>query len=97
MTRALGLLPVALAAALLAGCFGEAEKSSKASPAFVVETLFTHDDCTVYRFYDSGMRYFTNCAGTTTWREGCGKNCQRDASVIGWMRGETKHPANTKE
>lgn len=46
----------------------------------------TVDGCTVYRFYDSGYkRYFTNCKGSTEWRENCGKNCSRNVSVDGGM------------
>lgn len=44
---------------------------------FEVVKLFTHDGCTVYRFYDSRYRYFTNCSGKTMteYTETCGKNC----------------------
>lgn len=51
---------------LLAGCAREAERSAPAGREFTVDTLFTKDGCTVYRFYDAGYhRYFTNCSGST--------------------------------
>lgn len=54
------------ALALLAGCAREAERSEPAGRQFTVDTLFTKDGCTVYRFYDAGNhRYFTNCSGST--------------------------------
>lgn len=51
----------------LAGC----ERARHESTATVgngaeVSRLFTHDGCTVYRFFDRGQyRYFTNCSGST--------------------------------
>lgn len=49
------------------GCYGKPEESTTLSEDFTVERLFTHDGCTVYRFRDSGTRYFTNCQGNTSW------------------------------
>lgn len=73
---------IILAVALLTGCFKPAETSTSAGREFVVDKLFTHEGCTVYRFYDGGnSRYYTNCQGSTTWREGCGKNCTRDMDI----------------
>jgi hypothetical protein len=66
----------------LAGCGKPAETSTSVGREFVVDTLFTHEGCTVYRFVDHGnARYFTNCSGSTTWRENCGKNCNRDINI----------------
>ena len=66
----------------LTGCERLAESSTPAGKGFVVEKLFTHEGCTVYRFADSGRsRYFTNCNGTTSWVESCGKGCVRDAGI----------------
>ncbi len=68
--------------AVLAGCAKQAETSSNVGTEFVVDKLFTHEGCTVYRFTDYGNpRYFTNCAGTTAWQENCGKSCTRQMSV----------------
>lgn len=56
------------------------------NPNYVVETLFTHDGCTVYRFRDSGNRYFAKCGqvvADTNWTESCGKGCSRNVGVIG--------------
>lgn len=66
----------------LAGCSKPAETSTSVGSEFVVDTLFTHEGCTVYRFNDGGNnRYFTNCSGSTTWRENCGKNCTRNMNI----------------
>ena len=66
----------------LSGCGKPAETSTSVGREFVVDKLFTHEGCTVYRFTDHGNpRYFTNCSGSTTWREGCGKNCTRDINI----------------
>lgn len=61
--------------ALLAGCSKQAETSTAVGAEFVVDKLFTHEGCTVYRFYDGGnARYYTNC-GSTAWTRQCGKGC----------------------
>jgi hypothetical protein len=74
------LIPLLILA--LVGCTKQAETSSAAGREFVVDKLFTHEGCTVYRFDDGGRsRYFTNCSGSTTWAENCGKNCTRDVNV----------------
>lgn len=58
------------AVALIAGCSGEAEESRQVTRDFVVERLFTHEGCTVYRFKDVERRYFTNCTGSVEWSTG---------------------------
>ena len=71
-----------LVAFTLAGCEKTPETSSHAGVDFVVEKLFTHEGCTVYRFRDSGnKRYFTNCSGSTNWTESCGENCTRPIGI----------------
>lgn len=46
-----------------------------------LDTLFTRDGCTVYRFSDAGnLHYFARCEAASaevigTRRESCGKNC----------------------
>ena len=71
-----------LALVALAGCSKPAETSTAVGVEFVVDKLFTHEGCTVYRFSDGGnKRYFTNCNGSTNWRESCGKNCNRPVDV----------------
>lgn len=69
----------------LTGCHKPAESSSSAGIEFRVDKLFTHDGCTVYRFNDSGYRYFAKCEGAATsrmeWSESCGKNCTRPVDV----------------
>lgn len=67
----------AMAAALLvlSGCYKSPESSSSAGAGggITVAKLLTVDGCTVYRFYDGGFRYFTNCSGSTEWTERHGK------------------------
>ena len=73
---------IILAVALLAGCSKPAETSTAVGTEFVVDKLFTHEGCTVYRFYDGGgTRYYTNCQGSTSWIEQCGKNCTRQVGI----------------
>jgi hypothetical protein len=75
---------ILILAVLLAGCYKHPESIQQVNAEFNVETLFTKDGCTVYRFADGGtQRYFTNCRGTVAWHEGCGKNCTRDVAVSG--------------
>jgi hypothetical protein len=49
---------------------------------FTIDKLFTHDNCTIYRFSDGGNYiYYADCSGnqssSTLWNitESCGKNC----------------------
>lgn len=77
MTKAL----IILAMALLAGCGKPAETSTAVGAEFVVDKLFTHEGCTVYRFSDGGnARYYTNC-GSTAWTRQCGKGCVRQEGI----------------
>lgn len=67
---------------ILTGCSKPAETSTAVGREFVVDKLFTHEGCTVYRFEDSGYkRYFTNCNGSVNWQESCGKHCTRPVGV----------------
>ena len=70
-----------LALTVLAGCSKPAETSTAVGVEFTVDKLFTHEGCTVYRFYDGGTRYFTNCQGSTSWTEQCGKGCTRQVGI----------------
>lgn len=71
-----------LALTVLAGCSKPAETSTAVGVEFTVDKLFTHEGCTVYRFYDGGnARYYTNCQGSASWQENCGKNCTRNMNV----------------
>lgn len=71
-----------LALTLLAGCSKPAETSTAVGREFTVDKLFTHEGCTVYRFYDGGnARYYTNCQGSTSWTEQCGKGCTRQVGI----------------
>ncbi len=79
-------IPIAV---LLAACAKAPEQTAQvgAQSGISVDTLFTKDACTVYRFYDAGAyRYFTNCSGATNWRRstGSGKTHHyRDEGVEG--------------
>lgn len=74
------------AAIALTGCAKQAEQSQAAGSEFVVDTLFTVNNCTVHRFSDAGRYvYFTNCEGSTSYShlEQCGKTpCSRNKEVI---------------
>lgn len=70
-----------LALTVIAGCSKPAETSTAVGAEFVVDRLFTHEGCTVYRFYDGGnARYYTNC-GSTAWTQQCGKGCVRQEGI----------------
>lgn len=70
---------------ILVGCEKPAEHTTIKGAGFKVETLFTHEGCTVYRFADDlRFRYYANCKSgqhTTMWTESCGKNCQHDVEI----------------
>lgn len=75
-------LLIILAVVALSACSKQAETSTAVGAEFVVDRLFTHDGCTVYRFSDGGYnRYFTNCSGSATWQESCGKGCNREVTI----------------
>ena len=85
-----GVRPLALlVACLLAGCGADAVSTPTDNAQIKVERLFSHDGCTVYRFYDGGTRYFVKCRDGSTrteWRESyqCGKTtCTRPVAVPG--------------
>lgn len=78
------LISALMGVVLLASCARQSEHSESAGRDFVVDTLFTKDGCTVYRFYDHGnARYFTNCSGSTEWRESHGKGQTRQIGISG--------------
>lgn len=81
--RALILVAIAVA---LAGCYAEpTARTGTDNPDVPVETLFTHDGCTMYRFYDGGRHvHFAKCGSTasTSERVSCGKNCTREQFVV---------------
>lgn len=59
MKRSILILSALLA---LSGCYSRPiERRATDNSEITVETLFTKDGCTVYRFLDSGTRYFVRC------------------------------------
>lgn len=49
---------------------------------YQVVELFTKDGCTVYKFRDNGDRhYFTNCNGSTSTQQDCGKHCTKEEEI----------------
>ena len=83
-------LLIALCAAMLAGCArGPVATAATDNAQIKVERLFDHDGCTVYRFWDSGPRYFVKCrdgSARTEWSENypCGKSmCRREVMIPG--------------
>ncbi|WP_145182356.1 DUF4884 domain-containing protein [Pseudomonas sp. URMO17WK12:I11] len=71
--------------ATLAGCLEPTPPAtSSVARGFKVEKLFTVDGCTVYRFLDGGWnRYFTNCSGSASWSQDCGKGCPSAQEISG--------------
>lgn len=79
------IVPLLAASATLssgAGCAGPAlEQRNTNNGAYVVDYLFTHDGCRVYRFKERGTsHYFVRCdgpapSGATMSPQSCGKNC----------------------
>lgn len=65
---------------VLIGCNKPSQETSSIGE-FEVEKLFTKDGCTVYRFFDNRMVYFTNCDGSTSYNESCGKGCSKQVEV----------------
>ena len=71
-----------MTAVLLSACTKPPETSTAVGLEFVVDKLFTHEGCTVYRFVDGGYpRYFTNCSGSVSWSEFCGKGCTNNMII----------------
>ena len=71
---------------ITSGCQDSPLSISKADKGnFDIELLFEHDRCKVYRFQDGRLntKYFTNCYGSTSWNESCGKNCTHEVGVKG--------------
>lgn len=71
-----------LTAVLAAGCTKDPERVERTTnPKVDVETLFTHDGCTVYRFDDGRDHYFARCDNRSEvvaqHNESCGKGCTR--------------------
>lgn len=77
---------ILLAVVALTACKKEAESTTPVGRDFKVDKLFTHEDCTVYRFSDGGnLRYYARCgpdtSASTSWRESCGKGCTLDQTL----------------
>jgi hypothetical protein len=62
------LLPAFAAICLCSSCYTSQPLETKKSDnnrTYEVDYLFEHEGCKVYRFYDYGYVYFTNCNGET--------------------------------
>jgi hypothetical protein len=71
-----------LATILFTSCYGEPQSVHKTTNSdYAVELLFEIDGCKVYRFRDSGYKYFSTCQGSISWQESCGKNCVKDVEI----------------
>jgi hypothetical protein len=69
------LITILLVSVALVAC-SKPPESSVTKGQFKVETLFTNEGCTVYRFEDGGHDvYYTNCRGETSNSYSCGKGC----------------------
>jgi len=72
-------------------CLSACEKNPVSTHAtdnteIAVSKLFTHEDCTVYRFEDDGWdHYYVVCGGShtasVTDKYGCGKGCVRQDEI----------------
>jgi hypothetical protein len=47
---------------------------------YKVDKLFTVDGCNVYRFYDDGSKYFTNCKGGVNYDVRHGKTTSHETT-----------------
>ena len=70
----------------LAACVNEPIATVPSNnPDVQVDTLFTHDGCTVYRFRDGPYQYFVKCQGERTASTistlSCGKNCRYEDTI----------------
>ena len=84
MRRHTVVLFVLAAAGCSAGLAPPLARSTTNNTEVQVETLLTHDGCTVYRFWDAGYHYYVKCDGTppaTLNRVWCGKGCTRDEAI----------------
>jgi hypothetical protein len=64
----LRLLSACLVVSSLSGCATKLPdaRAYSSNPDYVVDTLFTHEDCTVYRFRDVLMyHYYVRCDGAS--------------------------------
>lgn len=69
---------------LLVGCTRTPESAVQVNGQFQVDKLFTYEGCTVFRFEDASyFRYYTDCKGTTSGNQSCGKGCTQRTDVIG--------------
>ncbi|NTF17991.1 DUF4884 domain-containing protein [Agrobacterium rubi] len=66
------IIALALGAVALSGCARDPMETSRTdNPAIVVERLFEHEGCIMYRFMDGGSYvYYSNCQGSTQSRQG---------------------------
>jgi hypothetical protein len=80
---------VLTSAFIVVGCMGKAEKSERVAEDFKVETLFHHEGCTAFRFFDGGRAvYYIRCHSgrvSSQWVQPlmCGKTpCPRRYTVF---------------
>ena len=61
------ILFLGLASVLFLSCQRDAKEELKTdNKKYKVDLLFEIDGCKVYRFWDSGYKYFTTCNGSVT-------------------------------
>ena len=58
----------------ITGCQKDPQEVQKQGE-FRIEKLFTHEGCTLYRFYDDRQVYYSDCRGQTQTTRSCGKGC----------------------
>lgn len=85
MNRANRFLVFIAVLIVLAACAKHPDRSTSTDNVeFTVDTLFTYEGCTVYRFKDAGRNiYYANC-GTSVevqYQHSCGKGCTRNNQI----------------
>lgn len=84
MTRALSTLCLVLLFTLTACKDENVQVKQSSNPDKRVTTLFMHEGCTLYRFFDLGdTRYYAKCGASAEamWDESCGKYCKKNQSI----------------
>lgn len=60
----------------------ESRQQNALNRDYQILKLFTKDGCTVYSFRDrSYTHYFTNCKGSTSTTQDCGKSCINEEEI----------------
>lgn len=76
------MLVVFVVTAMLAACGHSVHTEKTDNPDYQLETLFTRNGCTVYRFFDvRELHWFSDCTDAISHRMTAGKDQSRDETV----------------